>query len=114
MLEKAGKTDTIQAVSDEINSLTYALDLAKAAATMAEEKKPYGIYHITNSGQASWYDFAKEIFRIMGKKINLLPVPAAEFPRKAKRPKKAVLLNTKLPALRSWQEALKEFLIPNF
>ena len=101
----------IKAVNDEINSLTYVADLAKAVESLIVKKSPYGIYHITNSGQASWFDFAKEIFSLTGKKVNLVPVKSSDFLRQAKRPKKAVLLNTKLPQLRSWQEALKEFLM---
>lgn len=100
----------IKAVNDEFNSLTYAADLAKAIESLIVKRAPYGIYHIINSGQASWFDFAREIFSIAGKKINLIPVPASDFARQAKRPKKAVLLNTKFPPLRIWQEALREFL----
>jgi dTDP-4-dehydrorhamnose reductase len=69
-----------------------------------------GIYHMTNGGGASWYDFAREIFRIAGKSTTVLPVPSTRFPRKAKRPPRAVLLNTLLPPLRPWQEALADFL----
>lgn len=111
MLELSEKTATIKAVNDEVNSLTYVADLAANVKRLLDEQVPFGIYHITNSGSASWYDFAKEIFSITGKKINLIPVPSTDFPRKAVRPNKAVLLNTKLPAIRPWQEALREFLI---
>ncbi|MDE2311835.1 MAG: dTDP-4-dehydrorhamnose reductase [Patescibacteria group bacterium] len=113
MLELSQKTGTIKAVNDEINSLTYVSDLAKTVELLITKKYPYGIYHVVNSGEASWYDLAKEIFSATDKKINLVPVPASEFPRPARRPKRAVLLNTKLPALRSWQAALHEFLKNN-
>lgn len=110
MLDKSAKADTIKAVNDEINSVTYIEDLAKSVKKLVDGEMPYGIYHITNSGQASWYDMAKEIFKITNKPINLVPVSSNKFPRAAKRPKKGVLLNTKLPPLRLWQEALAEFL----
>jgi dTDP-4-dehydrorhamnose reductase len=110
MLELGQKTATIKAVSDEINSLTFAPDLAAAVQAIWEQKPAFGIYHLTNSGHASWYELAKEIFKITGKSIELLPVPASEFPRPATRPYKSVLANTKLPTLRSWQIALKEYL----
>jgi dTDP-4-dehydrorhamnose reductase len=110
MLELRAKTANIKAVSDEINSLTYVPDLGDAVQEIIAKKYPYGIYHIVNSGQASWYDFAKEIFRLAGKDTNLTPVLSSEFSRKAARPKKAVLLNTKFSPLRSWQEALAEFM----
>jgi dTDP-4-dehydrorhamnose reductase len=113
MLDLRRENDSIKAVSDETNSLTYAPDLALAVKNLIKNHWPFGIYHITNSGSASWYDFAKEIFTITGKKINLIPVPSSAFPRTAVRPKHAVLITTKLPALRPWQEALSVFLRPS-
>jgi dTDP-4-dehydrorhamnose reductase len=110
MLGLGKKGGDIKAVADEINSITYAVDLAGQIKLLLDHDSPYGIYHIVNSGQGSWYDFAREIFSIAGKNVNLIPVASADFNRKAERPKKAVLLNTKLPPLRSWQEALKDFL----
>jgi dTDP-4-dehydrorhamnose reductase len=111
MLDLSSKQDTIKVVSDEVNSLTYAKDLAENLKKLTESNKPSGIYHITNSGQASWYEYAKEIFKIKNASVNLIPISSSELPRVAKRPPKAVLMNTKLPLIRPWQEALKEFLI---
>ena len=110
MRDLSVKRDTIQAVADEINSVTYAPDLAAATQGLLDRLPEPGIYHVTNSGGASWFDLAGEIFRIAGNTINLLPVPSTHFPRKALRPPKAILHNTKLPELRSWQAALGEFL----
>ncbi len=110
MLDLSAKRDTIQAVSDEINSLTYAPDLARGTYELLHTRPAPGIYHVTNSGSASWFDFAREIFRIAGKHVTVRPVPATHFPRKATRPPKAILLNTKLPPVRPWTEALAEFL----
>ena len=110
MLDLAAKRDSIQAVSDEVNSVTYAPDLAARTRDLLETQSPPGIYHIVNSGAASWFDFAQEIFRIAGKKVRVLPVPSTYFTRKAFRPGRAILLNTKLPKVRSWQSALEEFL----
>ena len=112
MLDLSAKRDTIQAVSDEINSITYAPDLA-AATAICSLSPPPGIYHVANSGGVSWFDFAREIFRIAGGRCTVLPVPSTHFPRKATRPAKAILLNTKLPAQRAWQAALAEFLRPS-
>jgi len=110
MRDLSAKRDTIEAVSDEINSITYAPDLAAGTRDLLERLPAPGIYHLTNRGSASWFDLAGEIFRIGGKTINLLPVPSTRFPRKALRPAKAILHNTRLPELRPWQEALAEFL----
>ncbi|HUP04743.1 MAG TPA: sugar nucleotide-binding protein [Bryobacteraceae bacterium] len=111
MLDLAAKRSSIEVVSDEENNLTYAPDLAVAARALLEDAPPSGIYHLTNSGSASWYECAGEIFRVAGKDVKAVPVPAARFPRKATRPAKALLRNTKRPLLRPWQEALKEFLL---
>jgi dTDP-4-dehydrorhamnose reductase len=110
MLDLSTKRNTIQAVSDEINSVTYAPDLAAATRHAIGSALPPGIYHATNSGAASWFDFAREIFRIAGRAVTVLPVPSTHFPRKAVRPPKAILLNTKLPPMRPWTAALAEFL----
>lgn len=110
MLSLSEKQSSIKVVADEINSLTYAPDLALTVKKILDDKKDFGVYHITNSGQASWFEFAQEIFQILNKPIALEAVSSIEFKRPAKRPKKAVLLNTKLPAMRPWQEALREFL----
>ena len=110
MLDLSEKRDAIEVVSDEINNLTYAPDLAGATRRLLATPPPSGIYHLTNSGGASWFDCAREVFRIAGRNVTTIPVPAARFPRKAARPAKALLLNTKQPPLRPWQEALAEFL----
>ena len=110
MLDLAAKRDTVQAVSDEINSVTYAPDLAAVTHCLLATQPPPGIYHAANSGEASWFDFAREIFRIAGSNAAVVPVPSSTFPRKAARPARAILVNTKLPPLRPWQAALGEFL----
>jgi len=112
MLDLSTKSDTIKVVEDEFFAITYVHDLAGAVQSLLLTMPKPGIYHLVNSGVTSWYDLAKEIFSIMHKDIIIIPVSSSEFPRKAERPKKAVLLNTKLSLLRSWQSALKEFLAP--
>jgi dTDP-4-dehydrorhamnose reductase len=110
MVDLAAKRDSIEAVADEVNSVTYAADLAAGTRALLEAAPPAGIYHMTNRGEASWYDFAREIYRITGKSTTVLPVPSTRFPRKAKRPPRAILLNTQLPPMRPWQDALADFL----
>jgi dTDP-4-dehydrorhamnose reductase len=110
MRDLSATRDTIQAVADEINSITYAPDLAAATSGLLERLPAPGIYHLTNTGGASWFDLAREIFRITGKAVTVVPVPSTHFPRKALRPAKAILYNRKLPELRAWQAALAEFL----
>jgi dTDP-4-dehydrorhamnose reductase len=109
MIDLAATRDTIQAVNDEINSVTYAPDLAAATSRLLESEEAFGIYHLTNSGAASWYDLARRVFELTPRKPQLIAVPGSTFPRKAVRPAKAVLLNSKAAQLRPWQEALREF-----
>ncbi|MDP3741215.1 MAG: dTDP-4-dehydrorhamnose reductase [bacterium] len=110
MLELAKAKKEIEVVDEELSSPTYAPDLAERTKYIFENKLPFGIYHATNSGACTWYGLAREIFKIVGIDVKLVPVPASLFARPAKRPKYSILLNTKLPQMRSWQEALKEYL----
>jgi len=110
MQELAEKQSEIKVVNEEISCFTYSPDLAKATRFLIEGNYQPGIYHIINTDPCSWYDCAKTLFEILGKKIKLTPVPSSEFPRPAKRPDYSVLINTKLPPLRSYKEAMKEFL----
>lgn len=111
MLEKARAGELIQAVGDEFGTPTLTKDLAAATRALLEERKPFGIYHLVNSGQASRYDWAQEIFRIKNLPSEIKKVSAADFPpRPAPRPKYEILNNTKFIQLRPWQEALTEFL----
>lgn len=111
IIDVAGKQQELQVVDgEELSCFTYTVDLARATKKLAEDRRPWGIYHITNSGESSWYDGAVEVFRIKGIKYNkLTPIKSADYPRPAKRPKYSVLLNTKLEPLRDWKEALREY-----
>jgi len=98
-------------VDEEFGCITYAPDLAKLTRSIVEDNKSFGIYHGSNSGVCSWYEWAKEIFKLKDIRIDITPVSGDKFPRPAKRPMYSELLNTKLPQQRSWQEALKEYLL---
>jgi len=111
MLELAEKKNELQVVDEELSSPTYAPDLARCTKGIFGDNKPFGIYHAANSGACTWYGLAEEIFTIKKINVKLIPVTADFYPRSAKRPKFSILLNTKLPQSRSWQEALKEYLI---
>jgi len=109
-LRLAKNKTELDMVADEISTPTYAPDLAKASIELVKEKYPHGIYHLPNDGRASWREFAEEIFRIKDVNVKINPVPASKFPRPAKRPRYSVINNNKFPKLRSWKDALKEFL----
>lgn len=110
MLNLAKEGDKIEVVNDQFGKPTYTRDLAKRTREIAEEKKDFGIYHVTNEGTTSWYEFTKKIFKLAGIDIEVKPVATEHFPRPAKRPKYSALINTKLPKMRSWEDALKDYL----
>lgn len=110
MIELSEKLPELKVVDEEMSCFTYTPDLAQATKNLLDNNTEPGIYHIINEGPCTWYECAKTIFEILGKDVKLIPVPASTFPRPAKRPDFSVLLNTKLPKLRSYKEALKEFL----
>ncbi|MCX7919879.1 MAG: dTDP-4-dehydrorhamnose reductase [bacterium] len=116
ILEKAKRYKSIEVVNDQFGSPTYTLDLAIAIAMLIKTEK-YGIYHISNSGICSWYEFACEILKIKGlsNKVKVQPIGSGELTRLAKRPQYSKLDSSKYEritghTLRSWQEALKEYL----
>lgn len=114
MLNLAKNHDKLTVVNDQIGSPTYTVDLAKLLCDMALSDK-YGVYHATNEGICSWYDFACEIFKQADIKINVEPVPSTAFPTKAKRPhnsrmSKKCLDEAGFNRLPAWQDALLRYL----
>jgi dTDP-4-dehydrorhamnose reductase/glucose-1-phosphate thymidylyltransferase short form len=96
--------ETVRVVTDQVGKPTYTADLAHKTAEIAE--CPPGIYHMTNDGVCSWYEFARAFAP------NVVPCSSSEFPRKAKRPAYSVLVNTKTSPMRPWKEALEDYLRP--
>ena len=116
MINLSKKNKELKVVNDQIGSPTYAKDLAKAIKEIIDKKSDkYGIYHVTNKGEVSWYEFAKKIFEIKKIEIKVNPVTSEEFPRPAPRPHYSVLSNQKwinagFNPLRNYEEALKDYL----
>ena len=114
MLNLAKTHDKLTVVNDQTGSPTYTYDLARLLVDMVLTDK-YGIYHATNEGFVTWYDFACEIFKTAGVDIEVLPVPSSEYPTKAKRPSNSRMSKDKLKEngfepLPSWQDALKRYI----
>lgn len=114
MIKRADSGQPLKVVSDEIVGPTYTRDLA-AKLLQIIEKKSYGLYHITNAGQCSWYEFTLKIFEHLGRQVKVTPVSGAEFAAKARRPKFSVLAHGHLRRLglddlRSWEAALFAYL----
>ncbi len=98
MLRLADRQPEIKVVNDQIGAPTFAQDLASASMSilnkmlLSEDITLYNkVYHYSNKGQISWYDFAKEIFAHANKDILLYPIPTSEYPRQANRPVWSVL-----------------------
>jgi dTDP-4-dehydrorhamnose reductase len=113
MLELSKDNSTLKIVDEEKSCFTYTPDLALKTKEMIKEGIPFGIYHVVNEDACTWFEAAKELFKMAKIEIELIPVPSSEFPRPAKRPKSSVLINTKLKPLRSYKESLKEYLDKN-
>jgi dTDP-4-dehydrorhamnose reductase len=114
MLKLAGERDRLKVVHDQIGSPTYTVDLAKFLSSLIQTEK-YGIYHATNMGACSWYEFATAIFEESGVSIQIEPCTTEEFPRPAPRPKYSVLDHLAIRAngfedLRHWRDALRDFI----
>ncbi|WP_295986435.1 dTDP-4-dehydrorhamnose reductase [uncultured Algibacter sp.] len=117
MLRLAETRDGISVVSDQIGTPTYAGDLAEIIIQIINTKtEKYGIYHYSNEGVASWFEFAKEIFKLAKNKIKVNPIPSIEYLTPAKRPKYSVLDKKKIIDVFKidipfWRESLKKVIL---
>ena len=114
MINLSKKNNVLKVVNDQKGCPTYCYDLAMAIKQLLNSDK-YGIYHLTNKGELSWYDFAKKIFELSNITINVKPVTTEEFPRPAPRPHYSVLSNQKwinagFSPMRNYEDALKDYL----
>ena len=111
-LAKEGKP--IRVVTDQVLTPTYTKDLAQKIKELLQTEA-YGLYHITNKGQCSWYEFAQKIFELLNLKPDFGPTTTAAYGAKARRPAYSVLAHEKLRQLgmdnlRPWPEALAAYL----
>lgn len=109
MIELGRTKETINLVDEEKAAPTYAPDLATEVFALLEARAPFGMYHLTNAGACTWFEFGQEIFRLTESNIVASSVAASAFPRPARRPRTSELLNTRRPPLRSWRTALAEY-----
>lgn len=109
MLRVAAERDVLKVKEDEFISPTYALDLAEGILQVIEGGH-YGLYHLTNSGSCTWYEFAKEIFQLAEVEVEVVPVPGSEYPLPAARPANGVLSALGSPELQHWRDALEDYL----
>ena len=122
MLRLMNEKDSLKVVNDQRGSPTYAVDLAKAVLQIIQQNNHrYGVYHYSNEGNITWYDFAGEIYRL-GKEMGLLkrtcsvvPCTSSEFPQKAHRPSFSLLNKQKIKEafslfIPNWNESLSLYL----
>jgi dTDP-4-dehydrorhamnose reductase len=104
----------VRVVNDQIGQPTFAMDLAKQLIDLGLSSSSAGVYHGTNSGEATWFEFAQEIFKLAGADSSrVVPVSSSEYPRIAKRPSYSVLSHdswskTSVHPMRDWRIAIKE------
>jgi dTDP-4-dehydrorhamnose reductase len=134
MLRLGRERDSLTVVNDQIGSPTYTKDLVelmdrivsswqlvagsknnREQQTANRKSVPFGTYHFSGNGPCSWYDFAKEIFKIVCIDINLKPIASDQYPQKAKRPPYTYLSKEKIEKtmnfkVRDWQKMVKEYL----
>ena len=116
MLRLGRERDELKVIWDQLGTPTYAIDLAGCIFTIVEsQSRQFGLYHYSNEGVTSWYDFAKAIFELGNVPVRTLPIRTAEYPTKATRPAYSVMDKTKIKTalqltIPHWRDSLKECL----
>ena len=115
MLRLSKTNNQLSIVNDQIGSPTYTRDLSRLLVDMLETNK-YGLYHATNEGYCSWYEFANTIFKLANINIDIKAINSNEYASRAKRPLNSKLSKDKLieygfKPLPHWEDALKDYLI---
>jgi dTDP-4-dehydrorhamnose reductase len=97
MLRLGSERPELRVIADQVGTPTYAMDLAESILNIiSTNSTAYGLYHYSNEGVASWYDFAKAIFDISGSKVKTLPIKTSEYPTRAARPAYSVMSKAKI------------------
>lgn len=114
MLRLGKEGRQIKVVNDQTLTPTFTLDLAQKVAEIITGER-YGLYHITSTGECTWYDFALKVFVFSGIRADVQPISSEEYGSAARRPRYSVLQNLRLVQagiedLRPWEEALKAYL----
>ena len=117
MLKLGQERSHLNVVADQVGTPTYAMDLAACILHIIESNnKDYGIYHYSNEGVTSWYDFAKAVFDISKTEISVSPVSSGEFITKAQRPAFSVMNKSKIRTalqieIPYWRESLEKCIL---
>lgn len=106
MINLAKDNPELRVVDEEFSCFTYTPDLALATKNLLEQRYPFGVYHLSNSGACTWYGSVLEL----NLSSTIIRIKSSDLIRAAIRPKFSALKNTKYPPLRDYREALKEYL----
>lgn len=114
MVNKARADGWVKVVTDQALSPTYTHDLAESTKALME-RDARGLFHLTNEGECSWFEFAQAAFDIAGVAVNMEPITTVPGERRARRPPYSALTSERLsevgiPPLRPWREALEHYL----
>jgi len=97
MLKLGAERDLLKIIADQVGTPTYGIDLAACILDIIiSGKKEYGVYHYSNEGVTSWYDFAKGIFDLSATEVKVLPIRTSEYPTRATRPSYSVMDKSKI------------------
>ena len=113
MLKLGRERDELRVIWDQVGTPTYAIDLASCILTIIEtQSQEFGLYHYSNEGLTSWYDFATAVFELSGTVVKTVPIRTAEYPTKATRPLYSVMDKTKAKTqlgvvIPHWRESLQ-------
>lgn len=111
MCQLGEQREIMSVVDDQHGKPTYTVDLCEQVKWLiTSHEYPSGVYHITNEGSTTWLSFAKKVFKLSKMKTRVVPCSTDDFPRPARRPKYSALTNNMLPKLRSWEEALQDYI----
>lgn len=117
MLKFGAERDELNIIADQVGTPTYAIDLAETILHIIQSgSSDYGVYHYSNEGVTSWYDFAMGIFDISSTQVKVNPIPTSQYPTRAVRPKFSVMDKTKIKSVFGveipyWRESLVRCII---
>lgn len=114
IIRRGRETRTLRVVDDQIMSPTAAADVARVVMKMVRDGCSPGLYHVVNSGAASWFDFARSIIHLAGIDADVVPCRTQAYPTRAMRPRYSVMDNTRISAsfgeMPTWQSSLEDYL----
>jgi dTDP-4-dehydrorhamnose reductase len=114
MINKARTDGSVRVVTDQVLSPTYTADLAGKTKELVEQDAT-GLFHLTNSGECSWFEFARGAFELAGVEAEMEPIGSAEMRQRARRPSYSALTSARLgkvglEPMRPWEDALEDYL----